>query len=106
MHGAVTIQQILAYRNNIKNAVQIAEAVINSSWRDEGVYIHKIFCEYGHESLIQPMIDQILHFAGYYNCYHSVGISELEYNKCLPYAKESLANFEKINRVYECQINR
>ena len=106
LDGPVNILQIPTYCTQIKNAVLMAEAVINSNWREEGVYIHKVSCEYGHESLIQPMIDQILHFAGYYNCYQSVGISELEYNKCLPYAKESLAGFEKINRVYVCQINR
>ena len=69
-------------------------------------YIHKIFYEYGHENLVQPMLEQIIHFAGFYDCYRSIGISELEYEKCLPYARVVLANFKKENRVYECQINR
>ena len=106
LDGPVMIQQILDNHKDVRNAALIAEAVINSTWREEGVYIHKIFCEYGYEYLIQPMLGQILDFANFYDCYQSVGISELEYDKCLPYAKEILAGFEKINRVYEYQINR
>lgn len=106
LNGSVMIQEILANQKIVGNAVLIAEAVINSSWKDNGVYIHKIFYEYGHENLVHPMLEQIIHFAGFYDCYQSVGISELEYEKCLPYAKDALANLKKENRVYEYLINR
>lgn len=107
LDGPVNILQAISHYNNVANAVLVAEAVINSGWREESVFIHKIFCEHGHEeSVIQPIIDQILHFADFYDCYQSVGISELEYNKCLPFAKDSLADFEKISRVYEYQLDR
>lgn len=106
LDGPVMLQQILNYDKDVRNAVLVAEAIINSSWRKEGVFIHKVFFEYGYESLIQPMLDQIIHFANFYVCYQSVGMAELEYDKCLPYAKEILAEFQKINRVYEYQINR
>lgn len=104
--GPVTIQQLYSRYSPIRNAVLIAEAIINSNWRDEGVYIHSVFCEYGHESPIQPMLEQIIHFANLYDCYQAIGMSELTYNKCLPYAKETLADFKKVNRSYEYQLDQ
>lgn len=103
-NGSLNIQQLFLDNRKIKGAVLVAEIIINSLWRDEGIFIHKISCEYGYGKLVNPMIDQILHFAVFYDCYNSVGISDREYEKCFPYAKETLSKFHKINRVYEYSI--
>lgn len=86
------------------NAVPVAEAIINEQWKDNAVFIHRISCEYGYEDLVQPMVYQILHFAKVYEKYQSVGISDREYEHWVPYAKEALADFCRMNRVYEYQI--
>ena len=89
----------------IKNAVLLAEVVINSNWKDEGVFIWKVSCEYGHENLVEPMINQVLHFAGYYSQFESVAITNREFEKWFPYAKNTFVNFKKINRVYEYYLD-
>lgn len=103
--GPVHIQQLFTGYGTIRNTVLVAEAVINSLWKEKGVFIHRMFCEDGYESLIQPMMYQILHFADFYG-YESVGISDREYDRCLPYSKKVFAGFEKVNRVYEYRIDR
>lgn len=105
--GPVSVQQLVTRYMTIKNAVLLAEIVINSNWKDEGVFIWKISCEYGHENLVQPMINQVLHFANYYySQYNSVAITDREYEKWIPHAKDALKDFQKINRVYECYLDR
>ena len=90
----------------IKNAVLLAEVIVNSNWKDEGVFIWKISCEYGHEdNLVQPMIDQVLHFANFYEKFESVAITDREFEKWFSHAKDVLSNFQKINRVYECYLD-
>lgn len=103
--GPVTVQQLESQFTTINNAVLLAEVVINSNWKDEGVFIHKILCEYGHENLVEPMINQVLHFANYYSQYDSVAITDREYEKWFPHAKDALKDFQKINRVYECYLD-
>ena len=103
--GPVSVQQLITRYMTIKNAVLLAEVVINSNWKDEGVFIHKILCEYGHENLVEPMINQVLHFANYYSQYDSVAITDREYEKWFPHAKDALKDFQKINRVYECYLD-
>lgn len=104
MDGPVIVQQLFTRYNSIKNAVLIAEIVINSNWKSEGVFIHKISCEHGYENLVNPMIEHILHFADFYDFYNAIGISDREYEKWVPYAKETLSNFQKINRTYEYSL--
>lgn len=98
------IQQLIYGNCNNKNVVLVAEAVINSHWKDEGVFIHKISCEDGYEYLIEPIISQILHFSFFYETYQSVGMLDREYEHWYPHAKEALADFQKVNRVYEYQL--
>lgn len=103
--GPVNIQQLIyGSDSSCKNAVMVAEIIINDSWQGENVFIHKISCEYGYEQLITPMIDQVLHFAYFYGNYESVMISDMEFEKWMPYAKEALADFQKVNRVYEYRL--
>lgn len=104
MDGPVIVQQLFTRYNSIRNAVLIAEVIINSNWKSEGVFIHKISCEHGYENLINPMIEHILHFADFYDFYNAIGISDREYEKWVPYAKETLSNFQKINRTYEYSL--
>lgn len=101
MDGPVNVQQLFTRYQSIRNAVLVAEIIINSNWKNDGVFIHKVFCEDGYKTLIEPMIFQVLHFSNFYSCYESVGISDREYEKCLPNAKKALADFQKINNVYE-----
>lgn len=103
--GPVTVQQLESQFTTINNAVLLAEVFINSNWKDEGVFIHKISCEYGHENLVEPMINQVLHFANYYSQYDSVAITDREYNRWFPHAPDALKDFQKINRVYECYLD-
>lgn len=104
--GPLNIQPLI-YGNeeSCKNAVMVAEIIINDAWQKDNVFVHKFFCEHGYESLIPPMIDQVLHFALFYGTYESVIISDMEFEKWFPYAKEALANFKKVNRVYEYVLN-
>lgn len=106
MDGPVCIQQLFSRFDATRNAVLVAEAVINSIWDKNAVFIHKLNCEHGHEALIQPMIEHILDFADYYRCYQLVRISAQEYNEWLPYAKDALADFKEIKSAYEYQSNR
>lgn len=103
--GAVSIQQLFSNYQSIHNAVPVAEITINSLWKDNGVFIHSISCEQGYENLIPPMICQVLHFSKFYDRFCLVGMSEAEYEKWMPYAKETLSNFRKHNRVYEYTLN-
>lgn len=101
--GPLYIQQLIYGNCNYKNVVQVAEAIINSNWKDEGVYIHRIFCEAGYECLVQPMLYQIIRYTDFYN-YQSIAMLDREYEHWFPYAKDALADFHKINRVYEYQL--
>ena len=105
MDGPVSVQQLFTRYQSIRNAVLVAEIIINSGWKDDGVFIHEIFCEHGYESLILPMIYQVLHFSVFYDCYHSIGIADKEFEKCLPHAREALADFQKLNGVYEYRLD-
>lgn len=98
------IQQLIYGNCDHANVALVAEAIINSHWKEEGVFIHKIFCEDGYKYLVQPMIYQILHFANFYEIYQSIGMLDREYELWFPYAKEALADFQKMNRVYEYQL--
>lgn len=99
--GPIIIQQLIPRYNNCKNAVLLAEANINDKlWKENGVFIHKITYEDGYEFLAEPVLFQILHFAGFYN-YRTVGISDREYENLSPDAGEILSDFKKSNRVYE-----
>lgn len=102
--GPLYIQQLIYGNCNYKNVAMVAEVIINSNWKDEGVFIHRLSCEDGYEYLIQPMLYQIIHFTDFYDSYQSVAILDREYEHWYPYAKEALADFQKINRVYEYQI--
>lgn len=68
--------------------------------RREGIFIHKILCENGYEKLAESMIYQVLDFAEFHNQYQAVGISDREYERWLPYAKNALKNFYRENRTY------
>jgi len=105
--GPLNIQQ-LVYGNEkgCQNAVLVAEIIINATWQIDNVFIHKIFCEHGYESLILPMIDQVLHFAYFYGGFESVVISDREYEKWFPYAKDVLVDFKKIHCAYEYSLGR
>ena len=98
--GPVTVQQFAEKFATIKNVILIVEVVVNSIWKEEEVFIHEISFNYGYENLVEPVINQILHFAGFYSQYESVAISDREYERLIPYAKDVLAKFQKINRTY------
>lgn len=104
--GPVNIQQLICGNEECcKNAVMVAEIIINATCQKKDVFIHKVFSEYGYELLISPMIDQVFHFAFFYGGYKSVMISDREFEKCLPYAGDVLADFQKVNRVYEYRLD-
>lgn len=105
--GPLYIQPLI-YGNeeSCKNAVMVAEIIINDSWREDNVFVHKIFCEHGYEQLITPMIDQVFHFAYFYGGYESVMISDREFEKWMPFAKDVFSDFRKVNRVYEYSLGR
>lgn len=95
---------MLTIRDPYPDGVIVAEAYIHPDWRGyyqgEGVFIQKILWKDGYENLIEPMIQQILHYARYHNMFWVIGISEKQYEKCLPYAKEELACFLKKGNIY------
>lgn len=101
LEGPVTVQQLESQFATINNVVPLAEVIIGANWKEEGVFIHKISCEYGHENLIEHMINQVILYADFYNHFNVVGISDREYGKWFSHAKDTLANFKKNNRVYE-----
>ena len=88
--GPVTVQQLAAQFVTIRNAVPLVEVVVTSIWKEEEVFIHKISFNYGYENLVEPVINQILHFAGFYSQYESVAISDREYERLIPYSKYAL----------------
>lgn len=98
--GPLNIQQLFSKFGGNKNITLVAEGVINSLWRNDGIFIHKISYGNGYEFLAEPVLSQILHFAGFYN-YRTVGISDREYENLSPDAGEILSDFKKSNRVYE-----
>lgn len=100
--GPLNIQQLI-WGNNFNNAVLVAEVIIDKQWQEKGIFIHNVFWEFGHVNLIQPMLEQVMCFFKFYECYELMGISERVYEKCLPYANEILAGFKKINRNYVYQ---
>ena len=100
MDGPVSVQQLFTRYKSIRNAVLVAEIIINSNWKSNGVFIHKVFYEDGYKSLVEPMVYQVLHFSDFYSCYESVAISDREYEKCLPNAKEALADFQQEESIY------
>lgn len=104
LDGPVIVQQLFTRYNSIRNAVLVAEIVINSNWKSEGVFIHRIFCEHGYEYLVNPMVEHILHFADFYDYFNAIGISDTEFKKWLPFAKDTLSKFQKINRTYEYSL--
>ena len=104
--GPITVQQLTSQFSEIKNAVQLAEVTVNSIWKKEELFIWKISCDYGHENLIEAIVNQVLHFARFYNQYESVAISDREYERLFPYAKDVLKDFQKVNRKYEYFIDR
>ena len=104
--GPVTIQPLAAQFTTVNNVVPLVEVVINSIWKEEEVFIHKISFNYGYENLVEPVINQVLHFAGFYSQYEAVAISDKEYERLIPYAKDALANFQKINRTYVFCLDR
>lgn len=103
--GPVTVQQLESQFTTINNAVLLAEVIINPIWKESELFIWKVSCEYGHENLIEPMVNQVLHFASYYSKYDTVAITDREFEKWLPYAKDTFANFQKINRTYEYYLD-
>ena len=103
--GPVTVQQLESQFTTINNAALLAEITINSNWKEDGVFIWKVSCEYGHENLVEPMINQVLHFAGYYSQFESVAITNGEFEKWFSCAKSTFVNFKKINRVYEYYLD-
>lgn len=76
--GILTIQQLTADIGEPANAVLLAEITTGASWQNESVLIHSINCEYGHEYLVKAMLEQVVHYAKFYECYKSVRISAKE----------------------------
>ena len=97
--GPLNIQQLL-WNDEYKNAVLIAEAIINRDWKEKGVFIHKVSFNYGYDYLITPMIHQILHFSEFYYIRKPVKISKVEYEKCFLLAKEAFSDFQCGNNHY------
>lgn len=46
--GPLNIQHLL-WNNKYINAVLVAETIINESWKEEGIRIHKVFANFGYE---------------------------------------------------------
>lgn len=97
--GSLNIQQLL-WSNDYENAVCVAEMIINEDWKENGVFIHKIICNYGYKYLMVPMLNQVLHFSEYYCIRKPIKISKVEYEKCLPYAQKILSDFQCGNNNY------
>lgn len=88
-----------------ENTRLVLDAVISpGSSREEGVYIYKVSCIQGYETMIEPILQHILRFADFYG-YKSVEILDREYDRWFHFAKKALAGFEKIGRVYECRMD-
>lgn len=104
--GPITVQQFSSQFSEIRNAVQLAEVTVNSIWKKEELFIWKISCDYGHENLIEAIVNQVLHFANFYDQYESVAISDTEYERLFPHAEDVLKYFQKINRKYEYWLDR
>ena len=102
--GTVTIQELFTGNKTSNNAVRVAEIMINSLWVPDGIFIHRIFAEHGYEDLINPMLNQVLHFAYFYEFLNTVGISEKEYKQWYPYAKEAFTDFQKIQNMYKYSV--
>lgn len=98
--GSLNVLQLLTGYGEIENCVLVAKTIINDWWNDKEIFIHKVFCEYGYEFLIEPIICQIINFLEFYDFYSVIRISDKEYERLFPYAKEPLAGFKKENRVY------
>lgn len=97
--GPLNIQHLL-WNNKYINAVLVAETIINESWKEEGIRIHKVFANFGYEYLIEPMVQHILTFAKYYNLSHTVQMPHIRYEECKPYAEKALVDFKLINGMY------
>lgn len=98
--GPLNIQQLLTGFGTPDNVALVAKITINELWKEKGIFIHRIFCEYGYKYLAEPMVYQVLDFAEFYNDYQAVGISDREYHSWLPCAGKALDNFKRENRVY------
>lgn len=99
MGGPLNIQQLF-WNNKYTNAVLVAETIINGSWRDEGIRIHRVSANLGYEHLVEPMIQHVLTFATYYNLLHTVQMPYIQYEGCKPYAEGTLVNFKFVNGMY------
>lgn len=97
--GTLNIQSLL-WGNNSRNDELAEEIIIEKEWQDEGFFIHSVFWRDRQEDLIKPMIEQVMHFFDFYECYKLIGVSDRVYENCLPYARELLADFTKTNRTY------
>lgn len=116
-NGVLRIYETIDYRlpvrmsdfrknyNTPENTRLVADAVISSGSREEGVFIYKVSCIQGYETMIEPLIYQILHFADFYG-HESVEILDREYDRWFHFAKDALAGFKRIGRVYECRIDK
>lgn len=100
----VNIQQLAADIGRPANAVLLAEITIGALWQNEGVFIHGINCEYGHEFLVKSMLEQVIHFAAFYKDFKSVRLSEREWEKWFMDAHGILADFYKKGRTYIYQV--
>lgn len=98
--GSLNVQHLLSGYREIENCVLVAKAIINDWWNDKEIFIHNVFCEYGCEFLIEPILCQIINFLEFYDLYSIIRISDVEYERLFPYAKEPLTGFKKENRVY------
>lgn len=103
--GGVSIQQLFAGENDYQNPSLLAEITLNDNSQTGNITIEKIFCCYGFERLVYPMIQQIISFAKFYECIHSVRISKHERENWFIYAGSVLMDFyEKSDGYCEYRI--
>lgn len=95
---------MLTLHDPYPDGILVAESYTDPDWQGDGAFIHKISWKNGYENLTGPMIQQILHYAGFHNMFWMVGIPEAEYKKCLPYAREELSGFVKKDKIYISQF--
>ncbi len=98
--GSLNIQQLTTGFDVPDNVSLVSKIIVNELWKEKGLFIHKILCKNGYENLAETMIYQVLDFAEFHNQYQTVGISDREYERWFPYAKNALKNFNRENRTY------
>lgn len=90
----------------------VAEIIVNDLWgmgtditSEEKLWVHKIRCNKGYESLVAPMITQVFFFAEFYG-YEQIGMTKDTYDLWAKTAPEIMERFQYDRGVYEAVISK